>query len=130
MIIALAHAGDLDNALAHGPGPLKRERNVAPLVDVHEALILHAKDTTNDTSNVMILSREAVEKNLYIYNNMISKLTQAQKADNALELFQKMNTQGVTPLSIIYGALISVCARVGDCQSCKLLFSEMVQQPL
>jgi len=55
MIIALVHAGDLDNALAHGLRPL--ERNVALL---NEALILHAKDTTNDASNVMILFQEAV----------------------------------------------------------------------
>jgi len=97
MIIALVHAGDLDNALAHGLRPL--ERNVAFL---NKALILHAKDTTNDASNVMILFQEAgevnVEINLYIYNGMISKLTQAQKADNTLELFQKMKTQSVNYL--------------------------------
>jgi len=130
MIIVLARAGDLDSALAHGLRPL--ERNVALLVDAHEALILHAKDATNNASNMMILFREAVEaeveKNLHTYNGIISKLTQTQKADNALESFQKMKTQGATPMSITCGALIGVCTRVGDCQSCELLFSEMVRQ--
>jgi len=131
MIIALAHAGDLDNAHAHRLRLL--ERNVAPSADAYGALILYVKDTTDDASNAMILFQEAVEAkvemNLYLYNNIISKLAKARKADNALELFQKMKAQGITPSSITYGALIGACARVGDCKSSELLFSEMVQQP-
>ena len=130
MIIALAHAGDLDSAHAHRLRLL--ERNVAPSADAYGALILNVKDTTDDASNAMILFQEAVEAkvemNLYLYNNIISKLAKARKADNALELFQKMKAQGVTPSSITYGALIGACARVGDCQSSEQLFSEMVQQ--
>jgi len=130
MIIALAHAGDLDNAHAHRLRLL--ERNVAPSADAYGALILHVKDTTDDASNAMILFQEAVEAkvemNIYLYNNIISKLAKARKADNALELFQKMKAQGVIPSSITYGALIGACARVGDCKSSELLFSEMVQQ--
>lgn len=131
MVIALAHAGDIDNAHVHRLRLL--EQNLAPSADAYGALILYVKDTTDDASNAMILFQEAVdanvEMNLYLYNNIISKLAKARKADNALELFQRMKAQGLTPSSITYGAVIGACARVGDCQSSELLFSEMLRQP-
>ncbi|KAF9448164.1 hypothetical protein P691DRAFT_760170 [Macrolepiota fuliginosa MF-IS2] len=130
MIIALAHAGDLDNAHIHRVRII--EQGVAPSADAYGALILYVKDTTDDASNAMTLYREAeqvnVEMNIYLYNNIISKLAKARKADHALEMFQRMKAQGVKPTSITYGALIGACARVGDVQSAEALFAEMVEQ--
>lgn len=130
MIIALAHAGDVDNAHVHRLRII--EHGAAPSADAYGALILYVKDTTDDASNAMMLYREAaqanVEMNIYLYNNIISKLAKARKADHALEMFQRMKAQGVKPTSITYGALIGACARVGDVQSAEALFAEMVEQ--
>lgn len=63
--------------------------------------------------------------NLYLYNNIISKLSKGRKADYALELFQQMKAGKVTPSSITYGTVIGACARVGDVKSAELLFQEM-----
>ncbi|KAL0949848.1 hypothetical protein HGRIS_009881 [Hohenbuehelia grisea] len=131
MIIALAHAGDLDSAHVHRMRVL--DNGGAPSADAYGALILYVKETTDDTSNAMSLFREAqmqgVIMNLYLYNNIISKLAKARKADHALELFQEMKTGQLRPSSITYGALIGACARVGDAHSAEILFEEMVRQP-
>ncbi|KAF9468765.1 hypothetical protein BDZ94DRAFT_1303935 [Collybia nuda] len=129
MIIALAHHGDIDSAHVHRMRIL--EQGGAPTADAYGALILNVKDTTDDTSNGMALFQESqsrgVAPNQYLYNNIISKLAKARKADYALELFQQMKTNHVAPSSITYGAVIGACARVGDVQSAELLFTEMIQ---
>lgn len=129
MIIALAHAGDVDSAHVHRARIL--DQGGAPSADAYGALILHVKDTTDDTSNAMALFQECqmrgVVPNMYLYNNIISKLAKARKADYALELFQQMKGNRIFPSSITYGAVIGACARVGDVLSAESLFSEMVQ---
>ncbi|KAJ7233774.1 hypothetical protein C8J57DRAFT_1381560 [Mycena rebaudengoi] len=119
MIIALAHAGDLESAHVHRMRIL--ELGGAPTADAYGALILYVKDTTDDTSNAMALFQEAqvhrVVLNQYLYNNIISKLAKARKADYALEF------------SITYGAVIGACARVGDVTSAENLFAEMMHAP-
>ena len=91
------------------------------------------KDTTDDASNALRLFNESqklgVRPNLYLYNNIISKLPKAHKADHSLELFQQMKESGVRPSSITYGAVIGACARVGDVHSAETLFTELVQAP-
>ncbi|KAF8632397.1 hypothetical protein AX17_004838 [Amanita inopinata Kibby_2008] len=128
MIVGLAHAGDIDAAHVHRGRML--ERGGAPTADAYGALILHVKDTTDDTSNAMALFQEAqlhnVKPNQYLFNNIISKLAKARKADYALELFHRMKAQRIFPSSITYGAVIGACARVGDVQSAETLFGEMV----
>jgi len=129
MIIALAHHGDMDSAHVHRTRIL--EHGGTPTADAYGALILNVKDTTDDTSNAMGLFQESqmrgVAPNQYLYNNIISKLAKARKADYALELFQQMKSTRVQPSSVTYGAIIGACARVGDAQSAELLFSEMVK---
>ena len=129
MIIALAHAGDVDSAHVHRARIL--EQGGAPTADAYGALILYVKDTTDDTSNAMALFQESqmqgVQPNQYPYNNIISKLAKARKADYALELFQQMKANRIPPSSITYGAVIGACARVGDVHSAEMLFAEMVQ---
>ena len=127
MIIGLAHAGEIEAAHAH-------RRRVLANGGVHSAdaygvLIYTVKDTTDDTSNAMALYNEAlalnVQPNLYLYNNIISKLAKARKADEAMQLFHKMGAYGIYPSSITYGAVIGACARVGDIQNAEGLFGEM-----
>ncbi|KAJ7235973.1 hypothetical protein C8J57DRAFT_1377200 [Mycena rebaudengoi] len=131
MIIALAHAGDLESAHVHRMRIL--ELGGAPTADAYGALILYVKDTTDDTSNAMALFQEAqvhrVVLNQYLYNNIISKLAKARKADYALELFQQMKAGPAKPSSITYGAVIGACARVGDVTSAENLFAEMMHAP-
>ncbi|KAJ7039922.1 hypothetical protein C8F04DRAFT_282756 [Mycena alexandri] len=129
MIVALAHAGDLEAAHVHRMRIL--EMGGAPNADAYGALILYVKDTTDDTSNAMALFQEAqvhrVAPNQYLYNNIISKLAKARKADYALELFEQMKASGwAKPSSITYGAVIGACARVGDVMSAENLFAEMM----
>ncbi|KAJ7719606.1 hypothetical protein B0H14DRAFT_3628973 [Mycena olivaceomarginata] len=132
MIVALAHAGDLEAAHVHRMRIL--EMGGAPSADAYGALILYVKDTTDDTSNAMALFQEAqvhrVPPNQYLYNNIISKLAKARKADYALELFEQMKASAwAKPSSITYGAVIGACARVGDVQSAENLFAEMMSAP-
>jgi hypothetical protein len=56
MIVALAHAGDLEAAHVHRMRML--EMGGVLNADAYGALILYVKDTTDDTSNAMALSQE------------------------------------------------------------------------
>lgn len=131
MIIACAHAGDMDAAFQH------RDRITSqggtPSADAYGALIECVKDTTDDTSNAMSIYQESqaigCTPNIYLFNTIISKLAKARKADFALELFQQMKASGTKPSSITYGAVIAACARVGDAMSAEQLFLEMSEQP-
>ena len=131
MVIGLAHAGELDAAHAHRQRIL--HQGGVPSADAYGALILHVKDTTDDTSNAMALFNEATSRgvvpNIYLYNTAISKLAKARKADHALALFQEMKSRGFRPTSVTYGAVIAACCRVGDAQSAEALFDEMASQP-
>ncbi|KAH7903253.1 hypothetical protein BJ138DRAFT_1074221 [Hygrophoropsis aurantiaca] len=132
MVIACAHAGDMESAFAHRTRIT--ENGGAPSPDAYGSLIECVKDTTDDTSNAMALFRESqvvgCTPNVYLYNTIISKLAKARKADFALELFQQMKaTLGLRPTSITYGAVIAACARVGDAHSAEQLFAEMASQP-
>jgi len=128
MVVALAHAGYPDAAHVHRVRIL--DQGMVPSADAYGVLIQHVKDTTDDTSGAMALFQEALERgvavNLYLYNNIISKLSKARKADYALEQFQQMKSANIVPSSITYGAVIDACARVGDVKSAELLFQEMV----
>jgi pentatricopeptide repeat protein len=106
------------------------DQGATPSADAYGVLIQHVKDTTDDTLGGLALFHEALERgvkpNLYLYNNIISKLSKARKADYALELFQQMKSSGIKPSSITYGAVIGACARVGDVGSAETLFAEMI----
>ena len=131
MIIALAHAGDVDSAHNHRHRIL--EYGGTPSADAYGALISCVKDTTDDSANAYALYRESqirgVVPNVYLYNTMISKLAKARKADLAMELFSKMKANGFWPSSVSYGAVIGACSRVGDVESAEALFDEMSSQP-
>lgn len=131
MIIGLAHAGDIEAAHTHRQRIL--QHGGVPSADAYGALILHVKDTTDDTSNAMALFQESqsfgVTPNIFMYNTIISKLAKARKADYALQLFQEMKAFNIQPTSVTYGAVIAACCRVGDAESAELLFQEMTREP-
>ena len=58
----------------------------APSADAYRVLILYMADTANDTSNALTLFQEAEARNVipnqYLYNNIISKLAKALKAEH------------------------------------------------
>ncbi|KIM79469.1 hypothetical protein PILCRDRAFT_823366 [Piloderma croceum F 1598] len=131
MIIACAHAGEMDAAFEHRQRII--EQGGTPSADAYGGLIECVKDTTDDTSNAISLYRESQAvgclPNVYLFNTIISKLAKARKADFALELFQEMKSiEGIRPSSITYGAVIAACARVGDAMSAEQLFLEMSEQ--
>ncbi|KAF9011890.1 hypothetical protein BDQ17DRAFT_1345061 [Cyathus striatus] len=131
MIIALADAGDIDSANVHRARIL--EQGGTPSADAYGTLILHARDTSDDSTNAMILFQESevysVIPNLHLYNSIISKLAKAHEAGYALELFQRMKFNKVQPSAVTYGAVIEVCASVGDAISAENLFTEMIREP-
>ena len=130
MIIACAHAGEMDAAFRHRDRIIAQGRT--PSADAYGSLIECVKDTTDDTSNAMSIYKESqavgCTPNIYLFNTIISKLAKARKADFALELFQQMKACGTKPSSITYGAVIAACARVGDAMSAEQLFLEMSEQ--
>ncbi|KAG6813178.1 hypothetical protein H0H92_013298 [Tricholoma furcatifolium] len=129
MVIGLAHHGDVEGAHIHRQRLL--QHGSAPDANAYGALIYNVKDTTDDASIALELFNESrthqVSPNQYLYNNIISKLAKARKADYAMELFQQMKALGIPPSSVTYGALIGACARVGDVHSAELLFTEMTE---
>lgn len=131
MVIALAHAGNIESAHDHRLRIL--ELGGTPSADAYGALISYVKDTTDDSANAYALYRESqirgVIPNVYLYNTIISKLAKARKADLAMELFSKMKANGFWPSSVSYGAVIGACSRVGDVESAEALFEEMFSQP-
>ncbi|KAG6816907.1 hypothetical protein H0H87_001860 [Tephrocybe sp. NHM501043] len=131
MVIGLAHHGDVEGAHVHRQRIL--QQGGAPDADAYGALIYNVKDTTDDASNALELFHEAqthrVAPNVYLFNNIISKLARARKADYAMELFQQMKALGIPATSVTFGAVIGACARVGDVHSAELLFSEMTHAP-
>ncbi|KAG1738822.1 uncharacterized protein EDB91DRAFT_1248983 [Suillus paluster] len=92
MIIASAHAGDMEAVFQHQDRITSNGGIPSP--DAYGSLIECVKDTTDDTSNTMSLFSEAqmlgCTPNIYLYNTIISKLAKACKADFTLKLFQQM----------------------------------------
>ncbi|KIY45149.1 hypothetical protein FISHEDRAFT_49778 [Fistulina hepatica ATCC 64428] len=131
MILGLAHAGDFDAAMAHRQRIL--DHGGYPSAEAYAALILHVRDTTDDASTAIELfeewRRSGLPGSVFLYNNIISKLAKARRADHALEIFAEMKALGRPPSSITYGALIGACARVGDVESGETLFQEMEASP-
>ncbi|KAI0706863.1 hypothetical protein C8T65DRAFT_708697 [Cerioporus squamosus] len=116
MIIGLAHAGDLEAAHAHRQRIL--QQGGVPSADAYGALILHVKDTTDDTSNAMALFQESQSLGL----------AKARKADHALQLFEDMKARGVQPRPS-RTVRLSPRAAVSATLPRQLLFQEMTGEP-
>ncbi|GAA5828478.1 hypothetical protein JCM5353_007004, partial [Sporobolomyces roseus] len=128
MVIALAQAGELTDVGHHRDRLL--QAGCAPSADGYAAMILNMKETTDDAAVALMLFEESqryqVRPNTYLFNTLISKLSRARRAKEALEYFELMKTSGVRPTSITYGAIINACCKTGDDVAADHLFNEMV----
>ncbi|GAA5825251.1 hypothetical protein JCM3770_003172, partial [Rhodotorula araucariae] len=131
MIVALAQAGELVDVGHHRDRLL--QAGCAPSADAYAAMILNMKDTTDDAAVALTLFEESqrlnVRPNVYLFNTLISKLSRARRAKDALEYFELMKQYELRPSSITYGAIINACCKTGDDVSAAHLFREMVSSP-
>lgn len=131
MIIALAQSGQLAEVGYHRDRLL--QAGTAPSADGYAAMILNMKETTDDAAVALMLFEESqrfgVTPNVYLFNTLISKLSRARRAKEALEYFELMKTHGLQPSSITYGAVINACCKTGDDLSADYLFQEMTASP-
>ncbi|GAA5920055.1 hypothetical protein JCM1841_000405 [Sporobolomyces salmonicolor] len=131
MIVALAQAGELVDVGHHRDRLL--QAGCAPSADGYAAMILNMKETTDDAAVALMLFEESqrlnVRPNVYLFNTLISKLSRARRAKEALEYFELMKTFGLRPSSITYGAIINACCKTGDDVSADYLFNEMISHP-
>ncbi|GAA5843953.1 hypothetical protein JCM9279_003685 [Rhodotorula babjevae] len=131
MIVALAQAGELVDVGHHRDRLL--QAGCAPSADAYAAMILNMKDTTDDAAVALTLFEESqrlnVRPNVYLFNTLISKLSRARRAKEALEYFELMKHCGLRPSSITYGAIINACCKTGDDVSAAYLFAEMAADP-
>ena len=130
MITALSHSGESARANAH------RERIVAasqvPSASAYAALIATIQERTDDAAIAEDLFNESqrlgVRPTTYLFNTVISKLSRARKAEQALQLFDMMRIARVRPTSVTFGAAINACVRTGDEARATALFAEMESQ--
>ncbi|WFD35290.1 hypothetical protein MCUN1_002141 [Malassezia cuniculi] len=130
MITALSHAGETRRANSH------RERLVAagqaPSASAYAALIATIQERTDDAAIAEELFNESqrlgVRPTTYLFNTVISKLSRARKAEQALQLFDAIRNARVRPTSVTFGAAINACVRTGDEARAIALFSEMESQ--
>ncbi|GAA5970654.1 hypothetical protein JCM11641_007387 [Rhodosporidiobolus odoratus] len=131
MMIALAQAGELVDVGHHRDRLL--QAGSAPSADAYASMILNMKDTTDDAAVALSLFEESqqlnVRPNVYLFNTLISKLSRARRAKDALQYFELMKQHGIAPSSITYGAIINACCKAGDDVSADFLFNEMVSRP-
>ncbi|GAA5987123.1 hypothetical protein JCM10908_001035 [Rhodotorula pacifica] len=131
MIVALGQAGALVDVGLHRDRLL--QAGCAPSADAYAAMILNMRDTTDDAAVALTLFEESqrlnVRPNVYLFNTLISKLSRARRAKEALEYFELMKQFGLRPSSITYGAIINACCKTGDDVSADYLFKEMVSHP-
>jgi pentatricopeptide repeat protein len=131
MIIGLAQMGALEEVAVHRDRLL--QAGTAPSADGYAAMILNMKETTDDAAVALELFEESqrfnVSPNVYLFNTLISKLSRARRATDALRYFELMKETGLRPTSITYGAIINACCKTGDSPSADYLFQEMVAAP-
>lgn len=130
MVSGLGHGGDIEGATQHRLRII--QAGGAPSADSYAACINNVKETTDDATLARELWDESrkfgVKANTFLFNSIISKLSKARKAHEALEIFDQMIAERVRPSSVTYGAIINACTRIGDEQSAVTFFNTMIQQ--
>ncbi|EOR01744.1 hypothetical protein J056_003980 [Wallemia ichthyophaga EXF-994] len=130
MISGLGHGGDIEGATQHRLRII--QAGGAPSADSYAACINNVKETTDDATLAKELWEESrkfgVKSNTFLFNSIISKLSKARKAHEALEILDQMMAERVRPSSVTYGAIINACTRIGDEQSAINFFNTMVKQ--
>lgn len=132
MMTALSHATLEDRANIHRLRIIALGK--APSASAYAALIATIQERTDDAVVAEELFNESqklgVRPNTYLYNTIISKLSRARKAEQALRLFDEMQKSNLRPSSVTYGAAINACVRTGDESRATQLFAEMESQPM
>ena len=110
-IVAYAHCGDIDRANFHRFNLLQNQ-DQPPKAEAYAALINGSKDTTDDAAIARELFQEAmslgVKPTLFLFNSVISALSKARKAEEALALYFEVQS-GDHPFranTVTYGAVI------------------------
>ena len=132
MITALSHAMLGQRANAHRLRMIAA--NQVPSASAYAALIATIQERTDDAIVAEELFNESqrlgVRPTTYLFNTIISKLSRARKVEQALRLFDTMQTSNLRPSSVTYGAAINACVRTGDEARATQLFAEMEAQPM
>lgn len=132
MITALSHAMLGQRANAHRLRMISA--NQVPSASAYAALIATIQERTDDAIVAEELFNESqrlgVRPTTYLFNTIISKLSRARKVEQALRLFDTMQTSNLRPSSVTYGAAINACVRTGDEARATQLFAEMEAQPM
>lgn len=127
MIIGLSYCGALDELAIHKLRLL--ENGEAPSADAYAAMIQHARETTDDASVALAYFEEAIQHrvipNTFLCNTIISKLSKARRAPEALQVFDYMKQNNLPRNSVTFGAIINACCKTGDEKSAERLFREM-----
>ncbi|EGF99907.1 uncharacterized protein MELLADRAFT_79375 [Melampsora larici-populina 98AG31] len=129
MIIGLSYCGALDELAIHKLRLL--ENGEAPSADAYAAMIQHARETTDDASVALAYFEEAIQHrvipNTFLCNTIISKLSKARRAPEALQVFDYMKQNNLPRNSVTFGAIINACCKTGDEKSAEKLFREMLR---
>ncbi|KAI8449229.1 hypothetical protein BY996DRAFT_4589576 [Phakopsora pachyrhizi] len=128
MIIGLAYCGILDEISVHKNRLI--ENGGAPSADAYAAMIQHARETTDDASVALNYFEEAIQfrvtPNTFLCNTIISKLSKARRATEALQVFDYMKQYNLPRNSVTFGAIINACCKTADYKMAESLFEEML----
>ncbi|KAG0147976.1 hypothetical protein CROQUDRAFT_670247 [Cronartium quercuum f. sp. fusiforme G11] len=129
MIIGLAYCGALDELAIHKHRLMNN--GAAPSADAYAAMIQHARETTDDASVALACFEEAIQHrvipNTFLCNTIISKLSKARRAPEALQVFDYMKQNNLPRNSVTFGAIINACCKTGDEKTAETLFKEMLR---
>lgn len=109
MLSYAATVGELAEAAQHRDRLLAA--GAAPSADSYAAMIVSAKDTTDDATVAIELFEEArrfgVVPNLFLFNILIGKVSKARRTQLALSYFEQMKAVGIKPSTVTYGSVIA-----------------------
>lgn len=62
--------------------------------------------------------REGCERSVITYSALINACEKAGQWDLALQLFERMQQEGIAPNTVTYNSLITACTQGAPCQIC------------
>ena len=131
LLIALAYLRSFNDVQLHY-NRLLENRN-APSAEGYAAMILNMNRTTDDAAVAVELfeqsQRFGVKPSTFLFNTLISKLSHARRAQDALQYFELMKQFNLQPSYVTYGAIITACMKTADDLSAEYLFKEMMRSP-
>ena len=129
---AMMHASSLSEDISAANVHRARilEHGGVPSANSYAALVMASKSLTDEASVAIQLFEEArrlgARPHTFFYNVVISALSRARRAAEALTLMESMKLEGVPVTAVTYSAVIGACTRSGEEESAKYLFSELL----